>query len=98
MKGNDDADHAQELSAEFESKGLGRGDQGAEDDYGTGPAVPRQSEFDREMEETGGSGVFRRFSGSHITGTVQRPRPRKTNCSNRSAGSKSNWSGSKKDL
>ena len=42
--------------------------------------------------------VFRRFSGSHITGTVQRPRPRKTNCSNRSAGSKSNWSGSKKDL
>src|SRR5947209_20558505 len=40
MKGNDDAEHAQELPADFESKGLSGGDQSAEDGYGTGPAVP----------------------------------------------------------
>ena len=45
MKGNDDAEHAQELPTDFESKGIGGGDQGAEDDYGTGPAVARESEL-----------------------------------------------------
>ena len=50
---NDDAEHAQELPADFESKGLSGGDQSAEDRYGTGPAVACESELDREMEETG---------------------------------------------
>src|SRR5947209_19216180 len=40
MKGNDDAEHAQELPADFESKGFRGGDQSAEDGYGTAPAVP----------------------------------------------------------
>src|SRR5947209_18193106 len=31
-------------------------------------------------------------------GTTQQPKPRRTNCSSRSASSRSNWSGSKKDL
>ena len=35
MKGNDYAEYAQELSAESESKDLGGGDQGAEDDHRT---------------------------------------------------------------
>jgi hypothetical protein len=62
MKGNDDADHAQKLPTEFESQDLGGGDQGAEDNYGTGAVVPRQSEFDREMEETGLRACLKRFS------------------------------------
>ena len=53
MKGNDNADHAQELPAELESEDLSRGDQGTEDDYGAGAVVPRESEFDRKVEETG---------------------------------------------
>src|SRR5947209_2570333 len=31
-------------------------------------------------------------------GTTQQPKPRRTNCSSRSVSSRSNWSGSKKDL
>jgi hypothetical protein len=51
MKGNDDAEHAQELPTELESEDFSGGDQGAEDDYGTSAVVPRESEFDREMKE-----------------------------------------------
>ena len=71
MKGNDDADHAQELPTEFESQDLGGGDQSAEDDYGTGAAVPRQSEFDREMEENRPWPVFRKSSVRPRMGTTQ---------------------------
>src|SRR5438128_2058244 len=65
MKGNDDAEHAQELPTDFESKDLGGGDEGAENDYGTGPAVPRESELIAKWEKQALAGFPEIFRQSH---------------------------------
>ena len=76
MKGNDDAEHAQELPTDFESKGIGGGDQGAEDDYGTGPAVPCEPNLIAKWKKQALAGlpeIFRQpHNGNHAVAEAEK--------------------------